>query len=213
MKADLFNQEGEKVGEINLPKEIFNIPFNSNLVHQAVLYYQALKRKPTASTKDRSEVSGGGRKPWRQKGTGRARHGSIRSPIWKGGGVTFGPIQEKKYEKKLPSKMRRKALFMVLSQKLQDGEIIFLDDLKFDNLKTKSAQKIIDNLSRIKTDLKDKSKLILLDDSHKDYLKFFSNIKNIGFCEPTSLNPYILLLKKYLIIEKGAIEKFKDKIL
>jgi len=209
MMADLFNQEGKKVGEIELPKEVFRVPFNPNLVHQSLLYYQSLKRKPVASAKDRSEVSGGGRKPWRQKGTGRARHGSIRSPIWKGGGVTFGPTPEKKHQKKLPLKMRRKALFMVLSQKLNDGEVIFLDNLKFENLKTKFAQKIIDNLSKIKDDFKNRGKLIVLDDSHKDCLKIFSNIRNIGFCEPTSLNSHVLLSKKYLIIEKGAIEKFK----
>src|SRR3990167_5955176 len=117
MKISIYNQAGEKTSTMNLPKEIFEIKFNADLVHQIAVSLSANKRQISAHSKTRSEVRGGGKKPWRQKGTGRARHGSIRSPLWKGGGVTFGPRKDKVYEKDVPKKMRRKALLMVLSEK------------------------------------------------------------------------------------------------
>ena len=131
MKADLYNQEGKKMdAEVLLPKEIFEVPLNSDLVYQVAVSQNSNRRQKTAKTKDRSEVRGGGKKPWRQKGTGRARHGSNRSPIWVGGGVTFGPNLEKNFKKIVPKKMRRKALFMVLSEKAKNNFIIVLEDLR-----------------------------------------------------------------------------------
>src|SRR3990167_849107 len=129
MKTDLYNQKGEKVSSIELPKEVFEVPFNKDTVHQAFVTQLANSRVIHASTKTRSEVRGGGKKPWKQKHTGRARHGSIRSPLWVGGGVTFGPSVARNYEKKINKKMKRKALCMVLSAKARDHELIFLDEL------------------------------------------------------------------------------------
>ena len=129
MKVSVYNQEGKEVGKVLLPKEIFEVKVNPDLVHQVVVCQMANRRQPIAHTKDRGEVRGGGRKPWSQKGTGRARHGSIRSPLWIGGGVTFGPRKEKIFKKKIPKKMRRKALFMVLSGKAKENLLLVLDKL------------------------------------------------------------------------------------
>ena len=124
MKIKVFNQNKEEKGEIELPKEIFEIEVNSDLIYQVVLAQRGNRRQGTAQAKMRGEVRGGGRKPWRQKGTGRARHGSTRSPLWRGGGVTFGPRADKNYKKRIPKKMGRKALFMVLSAKAKENLIL-----------------------------------------------------------------------------------------
>src|SRR6056297_2598122 len=136
VKAKLYNLQGENKGEVDLNSEIFEVEVNEILVHQAVVAQRGSGRIKIAKTKTRDEVRGGGAKPWRQKGTGRARHGSIRSPIWRGGGVTHGPRTERNWYRKINKKMRDKALKIVLSQKLRDGEIIFVDQLAFDEPKT-----------------------------------------------------------------------------
>jgi len=205
MKTDLYNQEGEKIGEIDLPDRIFNIKINPDLLHQAIRYYQFLSRQPIVKTKTRSEVRGGGRKPWRQKGTGRARHGSIRSPIWKGGGVTFGPSPEKKYQIKLPKKMRKKALYMVLSGKAKEGEIVILDKLNPKTAKTKEGVRLLENLSKIKKDIKDKKTVFALVHANEKFLKSISNLKNVSTIPLNSLNAYFLLKNKYLVMEKEGI--------
>ena len=127
MKVKLYNQNKEEAGQVELPKEIFELKINSDLVHQVVLSQQSNRRQNTASTKGRGEVRGGGKKPWRQKGTGRARHGSIRSPLWRGGGVTFGPTTEKNYKKIIPKKIKRKAVLQVLSAKARENLVLVLD--------------------------------------------------------------------------------------
>ena len=203
MKAPVYNQKGKEVEEIELPKEIFDVKMNPDLLHQAVRYYEALGRQPIAEVKDRSEVRGGGRKPWRQKGTGRARHGSIRSPIWKGGGVTFGPSLEKKYQKEFPKKMKRKALFMVLSRKLKDEEIVLLDKIEISEPKTKTAIEILRNF---KKDFQNKKTAIALSKKDEKILRAFRNLKNISTILADSINAYFLLKNKYLIIEKDAVE-------
>ncbi len=146
MKISTYTQNGKESGKAELPSEIFDVKMNSDLVHQVVLAQMSNQRQVIAHTKDKSEVRGGGRKPWKQKGTGRARHGSIRSPIWKGGGVTFGPTKDRNFKKKINKKMRRKALFMVLSSKVQDKEMIVLDKLKIEKPKTKEIAMVIENL-------------------------------------------------------------------
>lgn len=137
--------EGQKVGEMDLKDEVFSAPFKEALVHQIVVSQQRNQRQGTASTKERSEVSGGGVKPWRQKGTGRARAGSIRSPLWKGGGTTFGP-HPKDYANRIPKALRRGALKAILAEKLRGGQIFILRELSFPEPKTKRMKALIDSL-------------------------------------------------------------------
>ncbi|MCD6178229.1 50S ribosomal protein L4 [bacterium] len=208
MNVKVYNQEGKKVDEISLPKEIFEVPLNKDLVHQVAVCQMANRRVPIAHTKDRGEVRGGGRKPWAQKGTGRARHGSIRSPIWIGGGVTFGPRKEKKFEKKIPKKMKRKALFMVLSAKAKEGCLIVLEDLKLKEPKTKSMVNILDKLPS-----KNQSSLIALPEVDKNVVLSARNIPKVATIEARNLNVLDLLSFKYLIMPKESIKIIKDTFL
>ncbi|HDJ30469.1 MAG TPA: 50S ribosomal protein L4 [bacterium] len=208
MNVKVYNQEGKKVDEISLPKEIFEVPLNKDLVHQVAVCQMANRRVPIAHTKDRGEVRGGGRKPWAQKGTGRARHGSIRSPIWIGGGVTFGPRKEKKFEKKIPKKMKRKALFMVLSAKAKEGCLIVLENLKLKEPKTKSMVNILDKLPS-----KNQSSLIALPEVDKNVVLSARNIPKVATIEARNLNVLDLLSFKYLIMPKESIKIIKDTFL
>src|ERR1035437_6570292 len=148
IQTKIYDQKGAEVGTIDLPAKVFAAKWRADLVHQVVQSMRSNKRAGTADTKDRGEVRGGGRKPWKQKGTGQARHGSSRSPIWVGGGVTHGPLAEKNYKRKISKKMRAQALFSVLSKKLKDGEIIFVDSLTVSAIKTKTAVGVINNLTK-----------------------------------------------------------------
>ena len=212
-KIFVYNQNGEKIGEEKLPSYIFNIEINPDLLHQAVVTQMANSRSPIAHTKTRGEVRGGGRKPWRQKGTGRARHGSIRSPIWRGGGVTFGPRKEKVFAKKLNKKMKRKALFMALSSKVKDNELILLDDLKLEKPKTKIMENIIKNIKTkiLNEDVSKKIKrkkcefLIALPKKDINVIKATENIPYIDTIPADSLNVLDILKYKYLLMPKQAI--------
>lgn len=148
MKTSIYDHKGKELRSIDLPSEIFGLGWNADLVHQVVVGMQSNARANTAHTKDRSEVRGGGRKPWRQKGTGQARHGSKRSPLWVGGGVTFGPRNERNYDKKINTKMRKKALLVALSQKLRDGQILFVDSIEATG-KTKDMKEIFNALASV----------------------------------------------------------------
>src|SRR5450830_1348024 len=148
ISAKIYSQKGAEAGSIDLPAKVFAAKWRSDLVHQVVEGMKSNKRAGTADTKDRGEVRGGGKKPWKQKGTGRARHGSSRSPIWVGGGVTHGPLAEKNYKRKISKKMRAQALFSVLSKKLKDNEIIFVDSLEMPKINTKSALEVVKNLAK-----------------------------------------------------------------
>ena len=150
MKTTVYDHKGKESTTVDLPENIFGLEWNSDLDHQVVVGMQSNARANTAHTKDRSEVRGGGRKPWRQKGTGQARHGSKRSPIWSGGGITFGPRNERNYDKKINTKMRRKALLVALSQKLRDGQIIFVDGFDKVSGKTKDLKATFDSFEGIK---------------------------------------------------------------
>ena len=150
MDSPIYSIEGKKIETITLPDNIFGVRWNADLVKQVADSLLSTKRKNVAHTKDRSEVRGGGRKPWKQKGTGRARHGSTRSPIWVGGGVTGGPRNEKNFERKVSKKMKAKALYTILSRKLLDGEVLFVDSIKLPELKTRVAVKALPFLSSIK---------------------------------------------------------------
>ncbi len=208
MKTKVYNQKGEKIEDIIIPEEVFGVTLNSDLVHQVAVSQINNKRKNIAHTKDRSEVRGGGAKPWRQKGTGRARHGSSRSPIWIGGGVTFGPNSERNYKKKIPLKMKRKALFMVLSSKLKEDLLIVLDKLQIKERKTKNISNILKNLP-----CKEDKSLIGLANHNKDFIIAAKNIPQISVEEIRNINVLDLLSAKYLILEKDAVKNIKKMFL
>jgi len=205
MKIDVYNQEGQVTGSTTLPKEIFGVDFNSDLVHQIVTALSANKRQVSAHTKDRSEVRGGGKKPWRQKGTGRARHGSIRSPLWKGGGVTHGPRVDRVFEKEVPKKMRRKALFMVLSKKAETKQIIVLDKIDLAQGKTKEMA-----TSLAKLPCKNATILIATPGYDKKIFLASRNIKNTSIEDARNLNILQILNHKYLLITKEAIKTIEE---
>ena len=210
MKIDTYNQEGKKMEQLNLPKEIFEKEFNSDLVHQVLVGMQANRRQNIAHTKDRSEKRGGGRKPWRQKGTGRARHGSTRSPIWVGGGVTFGPRKERNFKKSIPIKMRRNALKCVLSQKLRDKEIFVIEGLKIEEPKTKAIYDILKNLFGVIKKKEIKTLLVVLDKKDDKLVRGIKNIPNIDVIEARNLNALDISSYKDLLILKGSIKILKE---
>jgi len=207
MKISVYNQEGKEVGTILLPKEIFDVKMNPDLVHQVVVSQMTNRRRVIAHTKGKGEVRGGGRKPWRQKGTGRARHGSRRSPLWKGGGVTFGPRKERVFNKKINKKMKRKALFMVLSAKVKNNLILILDKLSLEQPKTKLIAKIL------KKSPAKGSILIALPKVEKDIIRAARNLQGVGTVEARNLNPFDLTSFKYLIMPKETIKVIKETFL
>src|SRR3989344_6588515 len=146
MEATIYNQKGKETGKIQLSEKIFGLKWNADLVHQVVTSMETSLRMPVAHTKNRGDVRGGGIKPWKQKGTGRARHGSIRSPLWVGGGVTHGPNNLKNFDRKVNKKMKAKALYTILSKKFKDDEIIFVNELELSGIKTKLAKEVMDSL-------------------------------------------------------------------
>ena len=215
MKAKIYNQKGTESGVIELPAKVFAAKWRADLVHQVVEGMRSNKRAGTADTKDRGEVRGGGRKPWKQKGTGRARHGSSRSPIWVGGGVTHGPLAEKNYKRKVSKKMRAQALFSVLSKKLKDGEIIFVDTLEMPKINTKIGVKTIDNLIKagnfknIQKSLAKKPKILTaLYERNEKIEKSFRNISILDIVFLKNLNPLDVLNYQYLLIE-NPVESVK----
>ncbi len=209
MKQSVYNQKGEEVGKAELPAEIFDLALNKILVHQAVVAQMSNARKTIAHTKDRSERRGGGRKPWKQKGTGRARHGSIRSPIWRGGGISFGPTKERVFTKKINKKMKQKALFMALSSKVRDNEMILLDKLEIAEIKTKAMTDILNNLkNNLKKDLT-KSVLIVLPKTDLNIIRANNNIPKTKTIRADSLNVLDVLNYKYFLILQDSIDVIK----
>ncbi|MCD6233374.1 50S ribosomal protein L4 [bacterium] len=205
MKIPVYNQEGKEIENMVLPKEVFGIKMNLDLVHQVVVSQMANRRKPIAHTKDRGEVRGGGRKPWRQKGTGRARAGSNRSPIWIGGGVTFGPRKEKKFKKRIPKKMKRKALFMVLSEKARRNQIVLLDKFDIKNIKTKIVFNVLSKIP-----LESRNALIILPKYDKNIILSSRNIPKIDTCQAKDINALDILSFKYLVMPKESIKVIKE---
>ncbi len=207
METQIYNQKGKSVGKLKLPESIFGVSWNGDLVHQVVTAMQANARTPVAHTKTRGDVSGGGRKPWKQKGTGRARHGSSRSPIWKGGGITHGPRNDKSYEQKINKKMKAKALYTVLSEKLRKGQILFVEDLILKNIKTKDAVLIMKDLSTVKgfekiVGGKKPNTYITVPAKGETLKKSFANIKTVEIDEVRNINPVDLLAFRYIIISQ-----------
>lgn len=206
-KVKIYNQLGEEIGERELNPQIFAIKINEGLVHQVVVGLQAEGRKVLAHTKGRSEVRGGGRKPWRQKGTGRARHGSIRSPLWKGGGVVFGPTKERNFALKVNKKMKKKALLMALTNKVKDKKLILLEKLDLPTIKTK---KMVEVLGKLPLGIKDKNKpkILLVTDKEKgkEIRRSARNLPYIFSVDGENLNVLEVLKSQYLLITLKGLE-------
>ena len=209
LSASVYNQSGKEVGEVKLPASVFGVDWNADLVHQVVTSMLSDSRVVYAHTKTRGQVAGGGKKPWRQKGTGRARHGSTRSPIWVHGGIAHGPNILKNYGRKINKKMKIKALYTILSRKLKDGEILFVDKFEIAKPKTVEAIAILKSLSKIKSasdifSKKNNSATIAISGKKPALEKSFANIGNVEVDELRNINPVDLLNKKYLVIENPA---------
>ena len=205
MENTIYSKKGEKKGSIKLPESVFGQSWNGDLVHQVVHAITANTRAGTADTKGRSEVRGGGKKPWKQKGTGRARHGSSRSPIWKGGGVTHGPLAEKNYKQKINKKMASKALAVSLSAKLRDGELLFVDALEFGKLpKTSEAAEIVQAFAGIKgfeklAKAKKPKAVLVIPSVDKVLSQSFRNVPQISLSLAKDLNTFDVLNHQYVI--------------
>lgn len=202
MTVDVYNIRGEKTSIIDLPPEIFGIEPNEHVVHMAVVQYLANNRQGTKGTKTRAEVRGGGRKPWRQKGTGRARQGSIRSPQWRGGGVVFAP-KSRDFSFKLNKKVKRLALKSVLSSKLAKEKLVVLDSLKLDEIKTKEMQNIVNALGL-------KKALFVLEEPDKNVDASARNIPYIKTARVNTINPYEILKYDTFVATVGAIDKIRE---
>lgn len=198
----VFNQNGETVGEVELSDNVFAVPMNAGLLHQSIVRYQANQRQGTASTKTRSEVSGGGRKPWRQKGTGRARVGSIRSPLWRHGGIIFGPTP-RSFAQQMPRKMRRLAVKVALSDKVRQGKFVVLEDLDLPAAKTKEMVKVLANL--------DAKKALIVTAGRDDQVQRSArNIPEVETLEAVALNVYDILRHDRLIITRDAVARVEE---
>lgn len=202
-KVTLFNMEGSNVGELELSERVFGIEPNESVVHEAVVQYQAGLRRGTHSTKKRGEVRGGGRKPWRQKGTGRARVGSSRSPIWRSGGITFGP-KPRDYSYQLPKKKSNLAMRSVLSDKVLENNMCIVDVLNFEAPKTKDMLKV---LSALKLDGK---VLLVLPEADMTVMKSARNIEGVTPITVSELNVYDMLRHGALLVTKEAVAKIEE---
>ncbi len=205
LDATIFSDKGAKSGTIALPATVFGAKWNADLVHEVVTSMMANKRAGTAHTKDRSEVRGGGRKPWKQKGTGRARHGSSRSPIWSGGGVTFGPRNDKDYSKKINKKTRVKALYTVLSRKYSLGNMLFVDALSMNEMKTKNASNVMAGWAKVEkfekiNSTKKTGALMVISESDVNVEKSFANLPGMTVMKVADINPAILMNFRHIVM-------------
>ncbi len=200
--VSVYNIEGKEVGSVELNDAIFGVEINEHLVHMAVVNQLANNRQGTQSAKTRSEVSGGGRKPWRQKGTGHARQGSIRAPQWKGGGVVFAP-KPRDYSFKMNKKEKRIALFSSLTSKVNDKKLIVLDNFNLDEAKTKKFVKVMDNLKVTKA-------LVVLEGDNKNVVLSGRNIPTVKVLPINGINTYDIMKYETLVCTKAAIEKLQE---
>ncbi len=206
MKTDVYNLKNEVVGTIDLPSAVFGAKWNATLVKQVLEAQVANKRQPWAHVRTRSEVSGGGKKPWRQKGTGRARHGSTRSPIWVGGGKAHGPRNDKDYSQKVNKKMKRVALFSVLSKKAKEGEIKVFETLMIDQPKTKMLASTLSGAISLKKGGKRYDVLLVSDIANKNLFRAAANLEKTMALSADSLNIYDILNHKNVFIDKEVVE-------
>ena len=200
--VSVYNMEGKEVGTMELNDAVFGVEVNEHLVHAVVVAQLANKRQGTQKAKTRSEVSGGGRKPWRQKGTGHASQGSTRAPQWTGGGVVFAPTP-RDYTIKLNKKERRLALKSVLTAKVQENKFIVLDELKFDEIKTKNFQAVLNNLNVNKA-------MVVLNDNDKNVVMSAKNIPNVITAQTNTINVYDILKYNTMIVTKAAVETIQE---
>lgn len=198
----VFNMSGSEVGSIDLNDSIFAVEVNEHVMHQAVVQYLANKRQGTQSAKTRAEVRGGGRKPWRQKGTGRARQGSIRSPQWTGGGVVFAP-KPRDYSFKLNKKVKRLALKSALTTKVNDGKLVVIDELKLNEIKTKEMANVLKNVNVSKA-------LVVLEEGNSNAVLSARNIPNVKTAAVNTINVYDILKYDTLLTTKAAVEKIEE---
>ena len=201
---DILDITNNKVGETSLTDEIFGVEVNPLLIHEVVKMQLANRRSGTASTKNRALVSGGGKKPWKQKGTGRARVGSIRSPLWKGGGTIFGPMP-RDYSYLVPKKVRKNALKAVLSQKLKENKLVLIDAIKFDEIKSK---KFIALMKVLKI-----SKALIVDVDNKNLSLSARNVPNFKVLKPEGLNVFDLMVYDYVVLTKPSLESIEKRLL
>ncbi|MBO4457152.1 MAG: 50S ribosomal protein L4 [Butyrivibrio sp.] len=201
--VSVYNMEGKEVGKLDLSDAIFGVEVNEHLVHMAVLQQLADKRQGTQKAKTRSEVSGGGRKPWRQKGTGHARQGSIRAPQWKGGGVVFAPVP-RDYSFKMNKKEKRAALKSALTDKVQNNSIIVVDELKFDEIKTKKFAEVMNNLKATR------KALVVLADNDQNVVLSARNLAEANTTLTNTLNVYDIVNAKTLVLTKDAVAKIEE---
>ncbi|MEK7105548.1 MAG: 50S ribosomal protein L4 [Patescibacteria group bacterium] len=201
-KVKVYNLEGKDVGELTLSSKIFDVAASPTVVHEASVAQMHNARQPLAHTKTRADVRGGGRKPWKQKGTGRARHGSTRSPIWVGGGVTFGPRSERTFDVKINKKMRRKAICMLLSDRVRENHFIAVENLGIEGGKT---AKLVKALKALPIDAR-RSVLIVIDPKNMEARRAAQNLQKVRTIAPNSLNVNDLLRSGYVMAGKSEIE-------
>ena len=200
--VSVYNMEGKEVGKMDLNDAVFGVEINEHLVHMAVVQTLANKRQGTQKARTRSEVSGGGRKPWRQKGTGHARQGSTRAPQWKGGGVVFAPTP-RDYSFKLNKKEKRAALKSVLTSRVQDNKLIVLDELKFDAIKTKDFKKVMDNLKVDKA-------MVVIGQQDENVILSARNLPKVNTAVAENINVYDILKGDTLVLTKDAVAKIEE---
>lgn len=201
-KVSVYNMEGREVETIDLSDDVFGVKVNEHLVHMAVVQQLANKRQGTQKAKTRSEVSGGGRKPWRQKGTGHARQGSTRSPQWKGGGVVFAPVP-RDYSFKMNKKEKRAALKSALTSRVQENKLIVIDELKFDEIKTKNFKAVMDNLKVAKA-------YVVLNDNDEKIVMSARNLPNVQTALTNTINVYDVMKGGTVILTKDAVKTIEE---
>lgn len=202
INVKVFNMSGSEVGNVDLNETIFGVEVNEHVMHQAIVQYLANQRQGTKSAKTRAEVRGGGRKPWKQKGTGRARQGSIRSPQWTGGGVVFAP-KPRDFSFKLNKKVKRLALKSALTSRVNEGKFIVLDELKLNEIKTKEMQKVLDNLKVNKG-------LVVIENGNKNVVLSTRNIPNVKTASVNTINVYDIIKYETFVVTKEALQKIEE---
>ena len=202
LKVDVLNMEGKKVGDVELNENVFGVEVNDVVVHSVLVNFLANQRQGTQSTKTRAEVRGGGRKPWKQKGTGRARQGSIRAPQWTKGGIALGP-KPRSYRYKVPKKMRQLAIKSVLTSKVKEGNLIVVDKLEINDIKTKEMVKVLNNLKANKA-------LVMLNEKNLNVQASARNIENVKTTLVETINVYDLLKYNTLVLTQDAVKKIEE---